>query len=98
AVLSPFCAVTFGQAAWKAAHYDATAFGNKPPAPRIVGSSKSPRVLWVIADEWDYRLTFVDRDRSLSLPEIDRLRSTSLYSGSALPPGWETPVSIPGYY
>ena len=55
AALSPFCAVTFGQAAWKAAHYDATAYRNKPPAPWIAGSGKSPRVLWVIADEWDYR-------------------------------------------
>ena len=53
--LIPFCAVTFGQAAWKAAHYDASAFRNNPPAPMIATSTKSPRVLWVIADEWDYR-------------------------------------------
>jgi hypothetical protein len=98
AVLSPFCMVTFGQAAWKAAHYDATEFHNKPPAPRIAAAMKSPRVLWVIADEWDYRLTFVDRDPSLSLPEIDRLRNTSIFSSHALPPGLETPISIPGYY
>jgi hypothetical protein len=97
-VLSPFCAVTFGQAAWKAAHYDATAFRNKPPAPRIAGAGKLPRVLWVIADEWDYRLTFVNRDASLALPEIDRLRNTSLYADKASPPGQETPTSIPGYY
>src|ERR1035437_7736515 len=61
AALSPFCVITFGQAAWKAAHYDATAYRNKPPAPRIAATGKLPRVLWVIADEWDYRLTFVDR-------------------------------------
>ncbi len=96
--LIPFCAVTFGQAAWKAAHYDATAFRNNPPAPMIATSPKSPRVLWVIADEWDYRLTFVDRDPSLRLPEIDRLRNTSLYADHAFPPGPETPISIPGYY
>jgi hypothetical protein len=98
AVLSPFCAITFGQAAWKAAHYDAAAYRNKPPAPRIAGTGKSPRVLWVIADEWDYRLTFVDRDPSLQLPEIDRLRRTSLFADHASPPGPETPISIPGYY
>ena len=28
AILSPFCAVTFGQAAWKASHYDASAYRN----------------------------------------------------------------------
>ncbi|MCX6626806.1 MAG: hypothetical protein NTW28_04145, partial [Candidatus Solibacter sp.] len=98
AALSPFCAVTFGQAVWKAAHYDATAFGNKPPAARIAEAGKSPRVLWVIADEWDYRLTFVDRAPGLMLPEIDRLRNTSIYADRVLPPGPETPVSIPGYY
>jgi hypothetical protein len=98
AVLSPFCAVTFGQAAWKAAHFDASAYRNRPPAPRIAGNGKSPRVVWVIADEWDYRLTFVDRDPTLQLPEIDRLRGTSLFADHAAPPGSETPISIPGYY
>ena len=98
AVLSPFCAVTFGQAAWKAAHYDASAYRNRPPAPRIADTGKSPRVLWVIADEWDYRLTFVDRNPALQLPEIDRLLGTSLYADHASPPGLETPISIPGYY
>jgi hypothetical protein len=97
-VLSPFCAVTFGQAAWKAAHYDATSYRNKPPAPPLAGAGGLPRVLWVIADEWDYRLTFVDRDPSLMLPEIDRFRNTSLYAEDARPPGPETPISIPGYY
>jgi len=98
AVLSPFCAVTFGQAAWKAAHYDASAYRNRPAAPRIADTGKSLRVLWVIADEWDYRLTFVDRNPALQLPEIDRLLGTSLYADHASPPGLETPISIPGYY
>jgi Sulfatase len=98
AVLSPFCAVTFGQAAWKAAHYDASAYRNRPPAPRIADTGKSPRVLWVIADEWDYRLTFVDRNPALQLPEIDRLLGTSIFADRASPPGLETPISIPGYY
>jgi hypothetical protein len=98
AALSPFCAVTFGQAAWKAAHYDDTAYRNRLPAPHIVSTAKGPRILWVIADEWDYRLTFVDRNPSLQMPEVDRLLKTSLYAGDALPPGSETPISIPGYY
>jgi hypothetical protein len=96
--LIPFCAVTFGQAGWRVAHYNAASFSNNRPAPMMAASPKSPRVLWVIADEWDYRLTFVDRDRSLMLPEIDRLRNTSLYAEHAFPPGPETPISIPGYY
>ena len=98
AALSPFCAVTFGQAIWKAAHYDAAEFANKPPAPMIPGARKTPRVLWIVADEWDYRLAFVDRDATLKLPELDRLRRGSIFLDQAYPPGPETPVSIPGYY
>ena len=97
-VLSPFCVVTFGQAIMRAARYDATDFQNKPQVPLAAGAKKSPRVVWFIADEWDYRLTFIDRDKTLDLPEIDRLRATSIFAGKAYPPGPETPVSIPGYY
>jgi hypothetical protein len=98
ALLSPFCAITFGQALWKASHYDASRYGDKPLVPMIAGVPKVPRVLWFIADEWDYGLTFVDRDPSLALPEIDRLRQGAFHAANALPPGSETPVSIPGYY
>lgn len=98
AALSPFCAVTFGQAIWRAAHYDAAGFANNPPAPMFAEARKTPRVLWLIADEWDYRLTFVDRDATLKLPELDRLRQGSIFLDQAYPPGPETPVSIPGYY
>jgi hypothetical protein len=52
----------------------------------------------VVCDEWDYRLTFVDRDPSLQLPEIDRLRSGVIFAENAFPPGPETPVSMPGYF
>jgi len=97
-MLSPFCAVTFGQGLWKAAQYDASQYANKPPVPMIAGARRLPRVLWFIADEWDYRLSFVDRDPSLALPEIDRLRKGAIDAGNALPPGPETPISIPAYY
>src|SRR5450759_3330447 len=39
AVLSPFCAVTFGQALWKASHYDASQYVDKPAVPMIAGLS-----------------------------------------------------------
>ena len=97
-VLSPFCLVTFGQATWKATHYDASGFANNPPAPMFAPAKKLPRVVWFIADEWDYRLTFLDRDPTLPLPELDRLRKESLFSEHTYPPGQETRASIPGYY
>jgi len=98
AIASPFCAITFGQAIWKAAHYDDRAYADKPPAAPVAGAKRTPRVVWFICDEWDYRLTFVDRDRTLALPEIDRLRRDAIFAENAFPPGPETPVSIPGYY
>src|SRR5450759_4982917 len=98
AVLSPFCAVTFGQALWKASHYDASQYVNRPLVPMIAGARQFPRVLWFIADEWDSRLTFVNRDPTLALPELDRLRQSAIFAGNALPPGPETPISMPAYY
>ena len=97
-VLVPFCLVTFGQAVWRATHYDGSAFANNPPAPMLAGAKKLPRVVWFIADEWDYRLTFVDRPPSLALPELDRLRKEAIFTENAHPPGQETKISIPGYY
>jgi hypothetical protein len=96
--LSPFCAVTFGQALWRAAHYDAREFANNAPAPMIRNAPRFPRVVWFIADEWDYRLSFVDRQPGLAMPEVDRLRQGSIFALNALPPGPETPISIPAYY
>jgi hypothetical protein len=96
--LSPFCVVTFAQAIYRIARYDTSTFAAKPPAPPLPVAPNSPRMLWVIADEWDYRLTFVDRPSSLALPEIDRLRKDTLFAERADPPGWETPVSMPGYF
>ena len=98
AALSPFCIVTFGQALYKASQYNETAYRNNPSAPRLPAAANLTRVVWVIADEWDYRLTFEARDPSLPLPQIDQLRATSLAGSQVAPPGGETPISIPGYY
>jgi len=80
---SPFCVITFGQAIWKMTHYDTSAFAAKPLAPRLPVVPNLHGLLWVVADEWDYRLTFVDRPSSLALPEIDRLRKDSLFAERA---------------
>ena len=60
------------------------------PAKRPAG-----RVVWVIFDEWDQRLTFDDRLEGLALPEIDRFRSQSLAAGNAYPPAPATLESMP---
>jgi hypothetical protein len=85
------------QAAWAAAKYDDKAFRDEPPARLLPVKPDTRRVIWIIFDEMDYRLTFIDRDPTLQLPEIDRFRSESVYATHAQPPGPETPVSMPGY-
>ena len=90
----PLVPVTFGQALWRVTTFDASRFLNGPGAP--VFSGKAPRrVVWVILDEWDQRLTFLDRPAGLRLPELDRLRGEVLYAQNAYPPGPETPISMP---
>jgi len=98
AAFLPFCALTFGQAVWKAAHYDAGGFAAKPLDSPLPNAKEFPRFVWILCDEWDYRLTFVDPNPTLELPEIAGLRKEVLFADHALPPGPETPVSIPGYF
>ena len=93
----PLVPLTFAQAIWKAAHYNDAEFRAGALAPPIADAKKLPRVLWAICDEWDFALTFVDRDPALALPNIDRLRAEVLFASNARPPGPETPVSIPAY-
>jgi hypothetical protein len=92
----PLVPLTFAQAVWKAVHYDDSEYRVKL-APLIPTARELPRTLWIVCDEWDYSLTFEDRDPSLSLPNIDRLRTETLFTSNAHPPGPETPISIPGY-
>ena len=52
------------------------------------------RVLWLVFDEWDQRLMFVDRNPEIRTPELDELRKRSFYASRALPPGPETMLSM----
>jgi hypothetical protein len=90
--LLPFCAVTFGASLYQAA--TRTGFSDPPHATRL-DHAQGPRVLWIIFDEWDQRLTFDARPAGLALPAIDRLRGESLFATNALPPAEATILSMP---
>jgi len=67
-----------------------------PPAPARHAPSEPPaRILWLIFDEFDYDFSFAHRPKDLVLPELDRLRSESLFAQSAYPPAGETLRSMP---
>lgn len=55
----------------------------------------SPRVVWIVFDEMDYRLSFTERPRTLDMPEFDRLATESIHATDALTPANSTEDSIP---
>jgi hypothetical protein len=54
-------------------------------------------VVWIIFDEWDYRLTFIDRPAGLAMPVLDELAEGSFAANAAVPPGGATLVSMPAF-
>jgi len=96
--LLPFVLLTFAQGIWRLASFaPAVAHAaSKPasvaPVPRAHAAS---RVLWIIFDELDQKLAFADRPSTLKLPELDRLRSESVYATHAYPPAPLTYMSMP---
>jgi hypothetical protein len=92
-ILVPFVFVTFLQAVLLAMKYRDPSEG--PPPTLLARKSESPRVLWVVFDEFDYRMAFEARPKSVELPELDRLAKQSLFATNAYPPAGETLLSIP---
>jgi hypothetical protein len=97
-LLAPFVIFTFFQAGW-AVLAPRSAFSDfaesSAPLLKTARISPRPRVVWLIFDELDQRMTFVNRPDSVKMPEIDRLRSHAVYASNAYPPAGKTLVSIP---
>jgi hypothetical protein len=66
---------------------DPVPLGRTPPSLR--------RVVWLVLEELDQRITFEARPAGLELPELDRLRRGSLYADAARPPAGTTEISMP---
>ncbi|NLW45718.1 MAG: sulfatase-like hydrolase/transferase [Firmicutes bacterium] len=72
----------------------------KKPAPKIeqpifTYQHNSPKVLWLIYDELDYRIPFVDRPKNLKMPTFDQLLGQALTAHNAYSPSKETITSLP---
>jgi len=92
----PFAAVTLLQAAWFGADDPAVSRAGKSPAGEVTARQDSgPRILVLIFDEWDYRLSFPERPRGLQLPELDRICSQALVATSAYAPAHRTARAVP---
>ena len=96
-IVSPFFLIALSQAAWlslKAAN--AELYRDKPTAPlQAAKADSSPRILWILFDEFGYVEGFENRAEGFTLPEIDALRAQSLFATQALPPAMFTSRSVP---
>ena len=92
---APAVVLTFGQALVVIASPPSAVLADRPSPPPSPAARRSPRVVWLLFDEWDYRLTFPDRKRDLQLPEIDRLAQTTISATDAIPPARATAASVP---
>ena len=92
-VLSPLVLITFVQASYFAAKYRSVTVS--APLLESGNQRKGPRVLWLVFDEFDFRVAFAERDKTVKLPNIDRLVSESLSATNAHPPAGETLLSMP---
>lgn len=65
-----------------------------PPLAPLAPQHSLPRVVWIIFDELDYRLSFPERPSHLDLPQFDRLRAESVFAANAISPANNTPISV----
>ena len=95
-ILFPFFLLNLLQPVLTFSKIDLSDFTDKPPAEAITEKEKdSKRILWIIFDEMDQRLTFEDRSNNIKLPGFDLFRSQALYANNAYPPAGETDLSLP---
>jgi hypothetical protein len=86
-IVSPLVPIFFGQAMWRAARYDPSEFlSDETNHPRSSNGIADRRVVWIVFDELDQRLTFDARPMGISLPEFDMLRDKSVYASNARGP------------
>jgi hypothetical protein len=94
-ILSPLGFIILGCLAYRLATADPWTPAPRPPLVPAKDWASAPRVLWIILDEWDQRLAFLERPPGVALPELDRLASESLLATNALPPSNLTRNSLP---
>jgi len=68
-------------------------------APRLAEpfpNTPARRLIWLIFDEFDYRIGFQVRPKTVKVPELERLRGESVFATNAYPPtGGETLKVLP---
>ncbi len=95
-VAAPLAVATLAVALWMFLELAAGPVWRRVDPEPLKGTPPSlRRVVWLVLEELDQRITFEARPAGLELPELDRLRRESLYADAARPPAGATEVSMP---
>ena len=93
-IFFPFALITLSQATWIIIENNQSSGVKSQPA-KFSGIDSNQRVLWLIFDDMDQRITFEDRPETVELPELDRFLEKAVYATQAYPPHYSTHISIP---
>ncbi|NLY75100.1 MAG: sulfatase-like hydrolase/transferase [Firmicutes bacterium] len=95
-ISAPFVGVIFFKsAAGFVANLHRTAPPPKPALSSTAVDNQAPRVLWLLFDELDYRIAFIDKPQGLKLPTFERFQKQAITAENAYSPSTWTKVSIP---
>lgn len=92
-ILSPLSLILVGNGVWL--WYKGALATSTPLARPLLVKKEGPRIVWIVFDELDYRVAFVERPISLQLPEFDRFRSQSIDAMRAVSPADYTQRTMP---
>lgn len=95
-IFSPFALANLLQAGWIAIEEPSTGTASRTREMAFESGEKQ-RVVWLLMDELDLRLAFLERPPGLSLPELDRLRAQSLFARDAISYSRNTEEAIPSF-
>lgn len=94
-VSAPFVGVIFIQSAIGYISNFNKITPTKPAISLSVPHSSAPRVLWLVFDEFDYRVAFIEKPHGLKLPTFERFQKQALNAENAYAPAKLTKVSLP---
>jgi hypothetical protein len=92
---SPLVAFQFAAMTWRLMRPADGLYTDQAPAPFLKQVPGTPRVVWIIFDEMDYRLSFPERPGSLCMPAFDGFSRESVQLSNALSPADATSASVP---
>jgi hypothetical protein len=97
-IFAPFALLNLGQAAWSAVRLSTTVLAETAPQKEPQKDrTATQRIVWLLMDELDLRLAFLQRPAGLTLPEFDRLRDQAFFAYGANSHSKNTQEAIPSF-